>query len=96
MPMLFAKILANQLAASFKHDGVVPLAGFERAVSFVAFARASLNREFLHEFAFREKREQNLDQEKRPNSEIQGPITETTVNSTRKRSLSGLNNLRLG
>ena len=94
--MLFAKILANQLAASFEHDGVVALAGFERAVSFVAFSRASLNGEFLHAFAFREKREQNLDQEKRPKSEIQGPVIETTVNSTSKRALSGLNNLRLG
>ncbi len=94
--MLFAKILPNKLAASFEHDGVVPLAGFERAVSFVGFARASLYGEFLHTIAFREKREQNLDQEKRPNSEIQGPITETTVNSTSVRSLSGLNNLRLG
>ena len=94
--MFFAKILANQLATSFEHDGVVPLAGFEWAFSFVAFARASLNGEFLHTFAFREKREQNLDQEKRPHSEIQGPVTETTVNSNGMRSLSGLNNLRIG
>ncbi len=55
--MFSAEILPDEFGTTLKHDGIVPLARFERPVSLMAFTCASLDCEFLHAFAFREKRE---------------------------------------
>ena len=60
MPMVFAIILSNKLAASLNYYRIVPLPGLEWPVRLMAFSRASLDRVFLHTPSCRESGQQNL------------------------------------